>query len=245
MKHTEFYKIKWHDTNANREVRPSKVLMYMQETANAHLIANGLSLDSLRDERGLAFILSRISIRFYKPLYTGDEIEVQTWICEGRGFAFDRCFVILRQGEVVAEAYSVWALLNLKEKRLMKNNEFSYGFEADLPLELDFITRIRMPAASLELAGERRIVYSDIDYNGHMNNTNYPDMLCDFVPGIERRRVVSMTLSFLHEATFGHTLKVWKGEHEFGHYFRTLDSDGTVCLDALVLLEDLEVVGKR
>ena len=245
MKHTEFYKIKWHDTNANREVRPSKVLMYMQETANAHLIANGLSLDSLRDERGLAFILSRISIRFYKPLYTGDEIEVQTWICEGRGFAFDRCFVILRQGEVVAEAYSVWALLNLKEKRLMKNNEFSYGFEADLPLESDFITRIRMPAASLELAGERRIVYSDIDYNGHMNNTNYPDMLCDFVPGIERRRVVSMTLSFLHEATFGHTLKVWKGEHEFGHYFRTLDSDGTVCLDALVLLEDLEVVGKR
>ena len=39
MKHTEYYKIKWHDTNANREVRPSKVLMYM---------SNGLRVVSVR-----------------------------------------------------------------------------------------------------------------------------------------------------------------------------------------------------
>ena len=242
MKHSEFYKIKWHDTNANREARPSKLLMYMQETANAHLLANGLSLDGLRDERGLAFLLSRIAMRFYQPLYTGDEIEVQTWICEGRGFSFDRCFVIRRGGNVVAEAYSTWALLNLREKRLMKNSEFSYGFSPDLPLESDLITRLRMPAtAFMEKAGERRIVYSDIDYNQHMNNTNYPDMLCDFVPGIEHRRVSAMTLSFLHEASFEHTLQVLRGVHEAGHYFRTVDEgDGKVCLEALVLLEDFD-----
>ncbi|MBQ8432443.1 MAG: hypothetical protein IJX28_06125 [Clostridia bacterium] len=244
MKHTERYTIKWHDTNANREARPSKLLMYMQETANAHLLANGLSLDSLRDERGLAFLLSRIAIHFYRPLYTGDEIEVQTWICEGRGFSFDRCFVILRGGEVVAEAYSIWALLNLREKRLMKTSEFSYGFAPDLPLEAAFTTRLRMPAANEMLpAGERKIVYSDIDYNGHMNNTNYPDMLCDFVPEIHSRRVVSMTLSFLHEATYQHTLRVLRGEHAAGgYYFRTLDENDTVCLDALVLLEDLDAI---
>ena len=242
MKHSEFYRIKWHDTNANREARPSKLLMYMQETANAHLLANGLSLDGLRDERGLAFLLSRISMRFYQPLYTGDSIEVQTWICEGRGFSFDRCFAILRQGEVVAEAYSTWALLNLKEKRLMKNSEFSYGFPPDLPLGAELTTRVRMPAvAAMEEVGERRIVYSDIDYNLHMNNTNYPDMLCDFVPGIERRRVSAMTLSFLHEAGFEHRLRVLRSEHEGGHYFRTVDAeDGKTCLEALVLLEDCQ-----
>lgn len=242
MKHSEFYKIKWHDTNANREARASKLLMYMQETANAHLLANGLSLDGLRDERGLAFILSRIAMRFYQPLYTGDEIEVQTWVCEGRGFSFDRCFVILRGGEVVAEAYSIWALLNLKEKRLMKTSEFSYGFPPDAPLESGLVTRVRMPQVSdMELAGQRRIVFSDIDYNGHMNNTNYPDMLCDFVPNIAGRRVTSITLSFLHEASFEHTLDVWRGLHESGHYFRTVDSeDGKTCLEALVILEDMK-----
>lgn len=241
MKHSEFYKIKWHDTNANREARPSKLLMYMQETANAHLLANGLSLDGLRDERGLAFLLSRIAMKFHQPLYTGDEIEVQTWVCEGRGFSFDRCFRILRGEEVIAEAHSVWALLNLKEKRLMKNSEFSYGFPPDEPLNAGLITRVRMPQTQeMELAGERKIVFSDIDYNGHMNNTNYPDMLCDFVPDISRRRVTAMTLSFLNEASFEHTLTVLRAQHESGHYFRTLDSDGKTCLEALVLLEGLE-----
>jgi acyl-CoA thioesterase FadM len=243
MKHSEHYKIKWHDTNANREVRPSKILMYMQETANAHLLANGLSLDSLRDERSLAFLLSRIAIRFYKPLFTGDEIEVQTWICEGHGFAFDRCFVVIRGNEVIAEAYSVWALLNLKEKRLMRTNEFSYGFPPELPLESELVTRLRMPAvSSMTYAGERKIVFSDIDYNGHMNNTNYPDMLCDFVPQIHQKRVVSLTLSFLHEATYEHSLQVYRKEEENGFYFRTLDTDGTVCLDALMQLEEIAAV---
>ena len=241
MKHSEFYKIKWHDTNANREARPSKLLMYMQETANAHLLANGLSLDGLRDERGLAFLLSRIAIKFYRPLYTGDEIEVQTWICEGRGFSFDRCFVILRNGEVMAEAHSIWALLNLREKRLMKTTEFSYGFPPDAPLESGLVTRVRMPQASdMELAGQRRIVFSDIDYNGHMNNTNYPDMLCDFVPEIEKYRATAMTLSFLNEASFGHTLSVLIGRQDAGYYFRTVDcEDGKTCLDALVTLENI------
>jgi hypothetical protein len=79
-----------------------------------------------------------------------------------------------------------------------------------------------------------------------MNNTNYPDMLCDFVPGIEHRRVTAMTLSFLNEASFEHTLEVWRGEHETGHYFRTVDAaDGKTCLEALVLLEECNLLDKE
>lgn len=245
MKHVEHYQIKWHDTNANREVYPSKVLMYMQETANAQLVANGIPLDALRDQRGLAFLLSRISIRFYQPLYTGDLIDVETWICEGRGYGFDRCFRVLRGGETVAEAYSVWALLNLRERRLMRVDEFSYGFAPDLPLESGLSTRVRVPALDRMICvGERRIVFSDIDYNGHMNNTNYPDMLCDFIPDIRAKRPVAMVLSFLHEASYEHTLRLYRSEREQGYDFRTVDSDGTVCLDATVFVEDLEELCK-
>ena len=96
MKHSEYYQVRWHDTDANRMVTPSRLVAYMQETANAQLLANGTSLDALRDEKGLAFLLSRITVVSYAPLYTGDEICVETWICEGRGYRFDRCFRVLR-----------------------------------------------------------------------------------------------------------------------------------------------------
>lgn len=246
MKHTEHYTVCWHDTDANRAVRPSRLVSYMQETANAQLIANGMSLDRMRDEIGLAFLLSRITVRIYHPLYTGDEIDVQTWVCEGRGLHFDRCFQVWKGSTLIAEAYSDWALMNLREKRLVRTSEFSYGFPPDQPLSPELSARVRYPVlGGMECVGERKIVYSDIDYNRHMNNTHYPDMLCNFTPDILSRRVVGISLSFLHEATFGHTLKVYRQEKEDGFYFRTVDQDGKTCLEAVLLTVPLEDVAER
>lgn len=245
MKYTQRYTVKWHDTDANRTVTPSHLLMYMEETSNRHLISAGMSLDELRDSKGLAFLLSRIAIRVYEPLYADDEIDVETWVCESRGLSFVRCFRVLRHGETVAEAYSIWALMDLNQKKLLPSGAFPYQIEPELPLGPELSARVRFPSLDLmDCVGDRRIVYSDIDYNGHMNNTHYPNMLCDFTPDICRKRVVGMTLSFLHEAAYGHTLKVWRMEREGGYCFRTLDEDGKVCLEAQLLVEDLTAVDR-
>ena len=241
MKYTHHYQVKWHDTDANREVRPSQILMYMQETANLQLKNSGIPLDDLRDIHGLGFILSRISVRIYEPLYAHDEIDVQTWICESRGLSFNRCFCILRSGTVIAEAFSVWALMDIRERRLLKVEEFQFNFPGDETLSVDLPRRVHFPVSMpVEEAGERTIRYADIDYNGHMNNTRYPDMLCDFLPDVFSKRVVGFTLSYLHEATYGHTLKVYRAQNEKGFLFRTVDGDGTVCLEAYMQTEPRE-----
>ena len=240
MKYNEHYTIKWHDTDANRMVTPSHLLAYMQETANKHLAAFGMTLDDLRDQHGLAFLLSRITMRSYLPLYANDHITVQTWVCESRGLSFLRCFRVLRGNEIVAEAYSVWALLNLREKRLMPASAFPYDIEPDPLLGGELLARVRIPHIStMELVGARKIVYSDIDYNGHMNNTHYPNMLCDFTSDICRKRITGITLSFLQEASFGHTLQIFRTEGEGEAFFRTLGEDGTVCLEAQLLYEPM------
>lgn len=240
MKFTQHYTIKWHDTDVNRRVRPSQILMYMQETANIHLKANELDLDRLRDERGLAFLLSRISIRVYAQLYAHEEIDVQTWICDGQGLGFVRCFRIFRNEEIVAEAVSVWALMDLESRKLLRNDQFSYPFAGDAQLSLDIPVRFRVPAISdMEIAGERKIVYSDVDYNGHMNNTKYPDMLCDFTPGMMGRQVVGVVLSYLHEAAFGKTLTVYRKDLGEEHLFRTVDESGNTCLEAKLYTEPI------
>lgn len=240
MKYTERYCIKWHDTDLCRRVTPSHVLAYMQETANHHLLSCGRSLDALRDEKGLAFLLSRIYLRFYRPLFAGDEIEVSTWVCESRGLSFCRCFSIERDGETVAQASSTWALIDLEQKKLLPVTAFPYDIEPDPALAGEFASRVRFPAISLmEKVGERAIVYSDVDYNGHMNNTHYPNMLCDFTPEIATRRVTGMALSFVREAALGQTLDVYRCVREGGGYsFRTLDADKNTCLEASLWFED-------
>ena len=241
MRFTKHYTVKWHDTDANRQARPSQILMYMQETANEHLRHAAISLDALRDRQGLAFLLSSISICVYEPLYTGEEIEVQTWICEGRGLSHNRCFCILKNGKPVVEAFSVWALMDLRAHKLLKSDEVPYRLEPDEALQLAVLPRrLRVPTVDrMELVGERKIVYSDIDYNHHMNNTHYPDMFCDFTPGICENHVTGMMFSFLHEAMYGHTLKVYRVKTEEGYLFRTVDENGTVCTDALLRLEPI------
>lgn len=240
MKFSQHYTIKWHDTDLNRTVTPSQLLAYMQETAGEHLKSLLMSLDEMRDRLGLAFLLSSISISIDAPLYADDEIEVQTWVCESRGFHYNRCFEVFRDGVSVARATSVWALVELSSHRLLRAEESPFSAEPEEACVTDLPRRLRgMHTEEMEAVGERRIVYSDVDYNGHMNNTHYPNLLCDFTPGIRHKRVRGLVLSFLHEAAYGHTLCVYRKETEEGLRFRMIDSDGTLCTEGLIRTAEL------
>jgi acyl-ACP thioesterase len=84
--------------------------------------------------------------------------------------------------------------------------------------------------------GERRIVYSDLDYNMHMNNTKYADMLCDFIPLEEVSRLRGMSLTYLHEARFGDTIRLLGQKSDEGYLFRTVNEEGTSCIEAQVII---------
>ena len=243
MKYTEKYRVKWHDTDASRRVRPSELLVYMQETANLQFVSHGRDLDAKRDEDGYAFILSKMCVDIHAPLHAYEEIEVETFTCESRGFSFNRCFRILRGGEVIAEALSVWALINIRDAKLIRAEVYDVGFENEPILCPAAPLRIKMPPAdSFSECGKRRIVYSDIDYNMHMNNTHYPDMLCDhlseMIDGDAAYTVGAMSLSYIKESHLGATLTVTRGEmrEDGGIDMRTLNENGEACLEAVVKL---------
>ena len=149
MKYTEKYKTMWHDTDASRKVRPSELLVYMQETANRQFVSAGRDLDGERDKDGVGFILSKIALDFHKPIFAYEDIEVETFTCDSRGFSFNRGFRILQNGAEVACAASVWALVDIREGKLIKVNDYSVGFENEpIPcLELSALIGKRIPAS--------------------------------------------------------------------------------------------------
>ena len=73
-----------------------------------------------------------------------------------------------------------------------------------------------------------------------MNNTRYPDMLCDFLPDLSAFRVRGMAISFLHEAAARATLRIFAArdtEDPDRYWFRTLREDGQINIEASVTLE--------
>ncbi len=249
MYYLQTYKTKWHDTSPDGVLRPSALLVYMQETANLQCRDWGTDLDRLHREDGLGFLLSRIMLRADEPIRAYEDIEVRTWCGESRGLTFVRCFSVHKEGRTVATALSHWALMDIREKKLVRVSAFDRPFPMGDVLDEDTLPRkVRIPAAiPMETVGERRIVYSDLDFNRHMNNTRYPDMVCDYLPDLSGKWVRTLSLSYLREAAFGDTLTVARTPADVPalegipetYLVRTTRPDGAVCLEAEVGLDSL------
>ena len=238
MKWTEKYKFLASDTDLNDVISPSSILRYMQDTANCNMDAGRPTYSELL-ERGLAFILSRISINFYSPIHAHDEVVSESWPTPSRGVTFNRCYRMTRDGDIVAEASSAWALVSTDDKRLLRVSEFECGYGEDEPLEMG-LSRFKIPSdLEMTLRGERRVEYADADVNGHMNNAHYPDILLSYTVPMKGLRVTNMNISFINEAPVGCLLKFYAGECDGVYYIRTLREDGSVNAEASVTFEKI------
>lgn len=232
MKWLEHYRLGAAETDINNIASASAVMRYLQDSANCHLAAVRPSYDELF-ERGLAFVLSRISVVFYSELHAHDNFDCETWAAGSRGVTFNRCFRITQGGSIVLEASSAWALLDIKRGRPCRVSDSGADYHDEEPLALNMPTRFQIPG-SLELSpvGKRLVEYADCDINGHMNNTRYPDILCGFAADMTCRRLERMSISFLSEAPLNEHLTVYHGELDGAHYLRTLREDDRTNVEA-------------
>ena len=104
-----------------------------------------------------------------------------------------------------------FALVSVAEHRLLRGDEFMA--RAPLP---DAERNVacgdpgRIPAAATVPAGTYTVRWSDIDRNGHMNNTHYADLMLDFAP--IGRVPALVDLHFAGESRLGDTIAVSSGD---------------------------------
>lgn len=240
MKFIKTYPVSSHDFAHNNTIRPSAVLRYMQETANTQLFEEKPSYAELL-AMGYAFVLSRVHVKIYSSFCAYETITAESWALPESGASFDRCYRLLRGNEVLAEAYAVWALLNRHTHSLCRTGELPLHYSTDTPLAIS--PRLRLPKVSLAQVGEHDVRYSEIDCNGHMNNTNYPDMLCDYLPEIDSSVVTEFFIHYLSEAKLGDHLTVFHGFSPLPtgaeHVFETKHCDGSCNIRALFVTKSL------
>lgn len=239
MRFTENYIVNCHDTDLAGKIKPTGLMRYMQDTVNRQMEKIGPSYDELMS-RHQSFILSRIKINFFAPVFSHDRIESSTWAtAKSHGVSFSRCYEVKKDGETVAEASSVWALLDTDSGRFVRTSDFGAPYGADEPLEMELPRKLR-PLGEVEKVGEKTVFYGDVDQNVHMNNTVYADVLWNFVPDFKNKHMVSFDIIYLSEAPLGETLEIYRGEAENGYFFRTVRSDGKVNVEAIIEVEELD-----
>lgn len=236
MKYEREFEVFSVDAGHNSYVRPAVILRFLQEAAVHQMLDEGPSYRELFD-KGYAFVVSRLNLQLYLPLYEYEKVTAQTWACAEKGVTFGRSYRLLRGDEVVAEAFANWALLDIKNGTLVRTDEveFAYGSDEPLPLSPRFV----IPKVALAEVEKRQVQYEDVDCNGHLNNARYPDWLCNCIPNIDEVRVTGVQIHFAAEARLGETLTIFRGEADEGqtYVFETYRADGKCNIRALITVQ--------
>ncbi|GHT65457.1 acyl-ACP thioesterase [Spirochaetia bacterium] len=191
-----------------------------QETAINHAENLGVGREALV-RSGQGWVLSRISVQWDRRPAWREEVTVRSW---PRGW--EKLFALrdydIRDAEdkPIVRGRSGWIVLDIEKRRplrpqtVMEKLPLNDGINAlpGSPVAVD--TRAdyeRLDARISACIGERKAAYSDIDYNGHMNNTRYIQWIQDTIePGVlEAAAQMRLDINYLSEVKFGDTVEIW------------------------------------
>lgn len=223
--------------------RPSAILGLLQEAATQGAAAIGLSRPETMARYHAVWVISRIRYQLRRPIFWYEPVTIKTWHRGGKAAASYREFDLLVGEETVGEALSLWVLVDMDTHRLVRLSDVG-EFEGTTGGSLcrsDTLLRLRLPQ-EMARGEDRRMHYSDIDINGHVNNTKYADFACDALHLEELEKgefVSSIQLSYLTECLPGEDLELLVGHDGQAHYVSGRDSEKKERFNAQITLDSL------
>jgi acyl-ACP thioesterase len=178
--YSQEFRIASYQTDLTARMKPSAILEIMQEMAGAH--ADMLDVGRARlMPMNLAWVLTRVEVRMDRYPVSGEIITVETFPMPNRRVFFPRYFIFRNaEGEQIGCAGSLWVVLDIATRKMGNPADIA----AMMPDNRDLTAPMGMPATVEDIPGEsieadRLPVYTDLDVNGHVNNTRYLDWCCN------------------------------------------------------------------
>jgi medium-chain acyl-[acyl-carrier-protein] hydrolase len=171
------------DVDQADKLTMSSAFNFCQEVAGNHARTLGVGAEVLRD-KGFAWVLSRMSLALEERPGWGTRIIARTWP-RGRDRLFAlRDYQLMTPDErIFARGRSAWILLNTTTLRPQRVEALGVDIPDNPGMDalLDGVKSVE-GRDDCAVRGERRAGYSDIDYNGHVNNARYVQWIQDILP---------------------------------------------------------------
>lgn len=223
------------DCDRNQRVRMASLVSKVASFGGYDYDARGWTHDKLLELRQ-AFLLSRVALRIHRCPGVRDVLTVTTWENGARGAHLQRVFEMADQtGALCVSAKSDWILVDPVERKILRPSAFTARPITVCPKEIDCPEprKIVLPKTGVEDLGERRVVWSDLDGNGHLYSGNYGDIVWDFLPAdLQERTPREFYINYSKEATLGETLHL-RGVREGEDYIMEGHGPEAVCFTAL------------
>ena len=161
-----------------RRLRMSELFKLLEEASIAHTEELGCTRDKTLD-RGLLWIITRQLVEIEELPAYDDEIIVRSWQGEMQHVFFPRFYEIERAGKILVRGQALWLLIEEETRSMIMPEDYGI-FIPGRPDSDDMV----LPAISLPKTAQNANIplvtrFSQVDINGHMNNTRYFDIIDD------------------------------------------------------------------
>ncbi len=199
------------DMNVDRfgRLKPAMILFFAQDVATHHCDLLAVDYDTLLKQR-LFWAVTRHRVQITRLPRRGETIRVETWPMPTTRVAYPRSIIAYdEQGRECFRAISLWVLMDLDTRNMILPGKSGISVEGtlrggELALPGSLIPR-KMGSTAF-----RQVCFSDLDRNGHMNNTRCLDWAADLMPSAFHgsRSLTECTVCYLSEAREGENLRL-------------------------------------
>lgn len=193
-----------YQADSSQNAKISALFGFFMETAGWHATQLGVGYHKLKADINGFWALSRFSIKFNQLPKWEETINIETWpVGYNRLFA-QRHFRFLNQKqELLIEGNTDWVVMRF-DTRTMINPQLIVG-HLNLGYNMPKVTieTVKLPLIVSDQATvhQHKVVYSDLDMNGHVNSLKYLDWCFDCLPAetILNNRLQQIDINFQHE----------------------------------------------
>lgn len=204
------YRIEPQDVDFTIRASAASIINYMLNVAGIDAHNKGFGVDVLQGQ-SCTWVLSRLAVEIYRQPAQYEDVAIQTWVNEFNRLSSTRNFKMLCGDECVAAGVSQWCMLNMETRQVVDMSLLKGVYDkAMVDAASPISTPARLRAVEAQATVSRPVVYSDIDFNKHVNTLRYVDMIFDALPLelIEKNNGMRIDLNFIAEARYGETLAI-------------------------------------
>ena len=258
MKYNYEYEIKYQEVDGRKRLRLFNLENYLLEVAGTVADELGFGIRALHP-MGLTWILTRLSVEMYELPTHCERVRFETWIESNSHMLSTRNFRIYTSPHpspkeretsplcgdgrevwtLIGQCKTVWAILDI-QKREIVNIFDDPMFENCMDGEVIDMPRVRMttipePTGSMP----HKIVYSDIDYNGHCNSCRYLQAMTDaYLPDYYGKKI-RLDINYSKEAMLGEEMQIYYLVTDDGVQYQMKNKAGETSCSAKLSIGDL------
>lgn len=190
-------------------MKPSQILYLAQDMGGRHSALMSLDYDTLAG-RNLFWAVTRHRVQVSRMPMQGETLRLETWPLPTTRAAFPRSVVAYdAQDNEVFRCITLWVLMDRNTRKMIvpgKSGIIVAGTIRgnELPTPNGLIPK------PLGTQTRRTVAFTDLDRNGHMNNTKCMDWIADLLPSEFHRThaLRELTVCYLAEAREGDELRL-------------------------------------